>query len=195
MTGKDSKKLALVAIAGLAALTGITSLLVCVSDLKITEAASSVQAIGIVLAVWAGGLFALYKLNVFRDFKPKLNITLDIADRLYDACNLHISVVANLHNSSRVHVEPAKIRFSWHHVVPAIDAVPAPVEYNWRGRGLVIEPGESHIEVHSFCVNSDVKTVKIHVLVQSAEDDGLKWDTITFYDIATVSSGGSHNGE
>ena len=170
-------------------MTGITSLLVGFSDQKITEAASSVQAIGIVVAVWVGGWFTLFKLNVFRNFRPQLNISLDILDRVFDSSSIHISVVANLRNTSRVHVEPNEIKFLLSHVVPATHSDPSPGIYDWSGKELVIEPGETHIEVHSFCVDFDVRTVKVHVVAKSGSKDGLKWDTIKFYDITTKPEG------
>ena len=189
MTAKDFKTLAVVAIAGLIALAAITALLVYFFDLAILDAASSVQAIGIVLAVWVGGLFTLYKLNVFRDFKSKLNIELEIQDRRFSNGELHISVVANIRNTSRVHVKPDLVEFCLNHVVPATFADPSPGKYDWSEKNIVIEPGESHVEVYAFCVNSDVRTVKIHVIVTSGSKESLKWDTIKFYDITTIPEG------
>ena len=189
MTGKDFKTLAVVAIAGLIALAAITALLVYVFDLAILDATRSVQAIGIVLAVWVGGLFTLYKLNVFRDFKSKLNIELEIQDRRFSNGELHISVVANIRNTSRVHVKPDLVEFCLSHVVPATFSDPSPGKYDWSEKNIVIEPGESHVEIYAFCVNSDVRTVKIHVIVTSGSKDPLKWDTIKFYDITTIPEG------
>ena len=187
---KKKEIIALVPIVVIIALVsiGITLLLVHCGNLAVMDAARSVNAIGIVIAVWAGGYFTLYKLNVFRDFKPRINITLDIKHRFIDIDTLHISVIATLYNSSRVHVQPNVIKMRPEIVVPGKSKDPTPLETPWEGR-LVIEPGESHVEVFAFCVNADVRTVKITVIVEHSEGDGLKWDAINFYDITNLPKG------
>ena len=56
-------------------------------------------------AILAGGFFAAYKLEVFRDFAPHLTITHAITHRAVSDSYVYISVSITLHNSSRVKVD------------------------------------------------------------------------------------------
>ena len=57
------------------------------------------------LAIVAGGFFAAYKWQIFRDFEPHLTITHEVSHRSIGDSYVHIDVTATLHNSSRVKIE------------------------------------------------------------------------------------------
>ena len=88
----------------LAGILSLLALLAIVSYLWIpdTDLASDVTRIvqGSVtaVAITAGGVFAVAKLQVFRDFAPHLIISHEISHRDLGDSYIHISVTANLHN-------------------------------------------------------------------------------------------------
>ena len=69
-----------------------------------SDAAKTVQALGTLAAILAGGVFALYKLQVFRDFQPHLTITHEISHRPIGDSYVHLDVTVTLRNSSKTHV-------------------------------------------------------------------------------------------
>lgn len=73
------------------------------------------------LAVAAGGYFALFKLQVFRNLQPHLTIEHEISHRIISDSYAHISVTAVLRNSSRVKVELREGFFRLQQVVPTTD--------------------------------------------------------------------------
>ncbi len=89
-------------------LVGITCGVSALSDDGFGDAAKTVQALGTLAAIIAGGVFALYKLQVFRDFQPHLTITHEISHRPIGESYVHLDVIATLRNSSRTHVEVHK---------------------------------------------------------------------------------------
>ena len=66
------------------------------------ELVSIVQGSVTAFTILAGGFFAAYILEVFRDFAPHLTITHAITHRAVSDSYVHISVSVTLHNSSRV---------------------------------------------------------------------------------------------
>ena len=67
-------------------------------------ALTAVQATVTVSAVLVGGVFAYYKLDLFREFHPHLTIEQSISHRRVGTTSTHISVTARVHNSSKVAV-------------------------------------------------------------------------------------------
>ena len=82
-------------------LVGITCGVSALSDDGFGDAAKTVQALGTLAAIIAGGVFALYKLQVFRDFQPHLTITHEISHRPIGESYVHLDVIATLRNRSR----------------------------------------------------------------------------------------------
>ena len=80
---------------------GVTAL----TDTKFTDAATAVQAIGILVAICVGGVFAYQRLQIFRTFEPHLTITHKVSHRHIGDSYTHIAVTATLRNSSKVQVE------------------------------------------------------------------------------------------
>lgn len=141
------------------------------------------------LAIAAGGYFALFKLQVFRNLQPHLTIAHEVSHRIVSDSYAHISVTAVLRNSSRVKVELREGFFRLQQVSPATDedvedlyaevfedAAGAEAEKkehirwpvldthypNWDSGKVVIEPGESHPETYEFIVSKDVKSVLVY---------------------------------
>ena len=85
------------------------------------DAAKTLQALGTLAAILAGGVFALYKLQVFRDFQPHLTITHEISHRRIGESYVHLDVAATLHNSSKTHVEVSKVHFVLSMISPVTD--------------------------------------------------------------------------
>ena len=134
---------------------------------------SSVAAAAIV----TGGIFAYYKLQLFRDFKPHLTISHNISHRILSDSYMHIDVTATLHNRSKVQIELRKGFSRLQGVAPVSDeeveslyagtfedmehdTLQWPtldeVDRVWEEGELIVEPGESHAETFEFIVGAYV---------------------------------------
>ena len=124
-----------------------------------------------------GGIFAYYKLQLFRDFKPHLTISHDISHRVLSDSYMHIGVTATLHNRSKVQIELRKGFSRLQGVAPVSDeeveslyagtfedmehdTLQWPtldeVDRAWDEGELIVEPGESHAETFEFIVGAYV---------------------------------------
>lgn len=171
------------------------------------DLAGIVQALVTALAIVAGGLFAGYKLQLFRDFQPHLTISHEISHRLVGDSYVHIAVTANLRNSSKVKLELRQSFFRLQQIAPITDMeteeLYAQVFVNkserhlqwptldeatlqWLPGALIIEPGELHPETCEFIVSSEVKSVIIYTYFYnpSGPESGLDtgWLRTTIYD-------------
>ena len=161
------------------------------------------------LAIAAGGYFALFKLQVFRNLQPHLTIAHEVSHRIVSDSYAHISVTAVLRNSSRVKVELREGFFRLQQVSPATDEDVARLyeevfkdkkyeDIQWpvlddldltRDEGeLIVEPGESHPETHDFIVLKDVESVLVYTYFYNpaySKGAGVAegWQAITVYDI------------
>ena len=72
---------------------------------KLKDLAGVIQSVVIAFAIIAGGIFAAYKWQVFRESEPHLTITNEVSHRLVGDSYVHIAVTAILHNSSKVKME------------------------------------------------------------------------------------------
>ena len=79
-----------------------TSLL---TNAKVIDSARSIHAIGILVAICIGGVFAYQRLQIFRTFEPHLTISHRVSHRYTGDSYAHIDVTATLYNSSKVQVE------------------------------------------------------------------------------------------
>lgn len=170
------------------------------------------------LAVAAGGYFALFKLQVFRNLQPHLTIAHEVSHRIVSDSYAHISVTAVLHNSSRVKVELREGFFRLQQVAPATDEEVEDLyaevfedgagdeeseHIQWpiidthtliRDRGeIVVEPGGSHPETYEFIVPRNVESVLVYTYFANhtySEGAGVArgWHATTVYDIS-ISSG------
>ncbi len=142
-----------------------------------------VQSAVTITAIVAGGLFAIFKLQLFRDLQPHLTITQEVAHRYIGDSYVHIAVTSTLNNTSRVKVELRKGLYRAQQILPISDEDverlyaqvfalrertdfqwPTIEEINriWNENELVVEPGESHQETWEVVVSSEVKSVLMY---------------------------------
>ena len=147
------------------------------------DVAGIVQAAVTAVAIAAGGVFAFYKLQIFRDFEPHLNVSNSISHRRVGTKYVHVAVIATLHNSSRVEVELRRGFFRLQQLAPISDEgveslyaqvfIDAEKEYLqwpileevprvWDEGELIVEPGESHSETYEFIVEMGIESVIIY---------------------------------
>ena len=159
-----------------------------------------VQSILTILAILAGGGFALYKLKQFRDLEPHLTISHTINHRHVGDPYVHIDVTALLHNSSRVKVELQDGYFLLQHITQLPDGQDMPdgnllyppwpvldqASFDLGDQALVIEPGQSLQEVFQFMVPREVEAVLIsYFFYDSRPSAGHQrgWGISSVYDI------------
>ncbi|MCY4436903.1 MAG: hypothetical protein OXE05_06165 [Chloroflexi bacterium] len=167
------------------------------------------QALVTIVAIVAGGLFAAYKWQVFRESEPHLTITHEVSHRTVGESYVPIAVTASLHNSSKVHIELLKGTFSLQLLSPTTDELVESLydevfergchtalqwpsidesERGW-GRGeLTVEPGESHSETIEFIALGDVETVMIYTYFYNPNytnsgNAAQGWGATTVHDI------------
>ena len=165
------------------------------------------------LAIAAGGYFALFKLQVFRNLQPHLTISHEITHRFIGDGYVHISVTALLHNRSKVKVDLLEGFFRLQQVAPTTDEeIEQLYEQVFEGKGgdehvqwavldthtlfrkkgeLVVEPGESHPETYEFIVSRGVESVLIYTFFRNPTYPGAGaakgWQATTVYDMIPVS--------
>lgn len=59
-----------------------------------------IQLFIVASAVVIGGVFALYKLQIFRDFEPHLTVSQEVSHRFVGDEHAHIETTVTLHNGS-----------------------------------------------------------------------------------------------
>lgn len=105
----------------LAYLAGALSLTLFNDQGQAKDIAATAQSWATIAAFAIAGLFAYFKLELFRDLAPHLTISHEISHRLIGDSYIHISVTANLHNSSRVRMDFRKGFFRLQQIGPASD--------------------------------------------------------------------------
>ena len=137
------------------------------------DIASVIQSFAAALAIVAGGIYALYKLQLFRTLEPHLTIEHRISHRRLSDSYVHVDVTAGLHNSSKVKIELRQGLFRLQGISPVSDeeveilytetfaqkdfnSIQWPTieeaERAWAAGELVLEPGESHSETIEYIV-------------------------------------------
>ena len=172
------------AVLGLAVILGVVLVVLdaTLDDVsRLHGLAGVVQAIVTVLAIVAGGVFAYYKLQVFRDFEPHLTVSHAVSSRAIGDRYVHLAVTATLHNGSRVKME---IRDGFSRVQQVAPISDEDVEHlyaqalgddahlqwpildeitrSWDRDELIVEPGESHLETFEFIVSRAIESVIIY---------------------------------
>ena len=167
-----------------------------------------VQASVTAVAIAAGGVFAAFKLQVFRDFAPHVTITHDISHRPVGDSYVHIAVTANLHNSSRVRMDFRKGLFRLQQIGPMTDhevenlyaqvfiskeqthlqwPTLDEIAFEWDQGELMVEPGESQPETYEFIVSAEVKSVVVYTYFFNSGSSRFSpapgWGRATIYDI------------
>lgn len=176
---------------------------------SLRDSAIVVQAVGATAAIFAGGLFAITKTRMFRTFEPHVTITHEVSHRPIGDSYVHITVTANLRNSSRVHIEIKRGRFAVQQLSPILDEdvedyylqafvrktrddLPWPTLYEYQrdfeDSKLIIEPGESHPETVEFIVSREVRSVLLYTYFYNAAHPSTPqtaegWHASTAYDL------------
>ncbi len=193
---------------GLALAGGIPAVLyLAVEDTQRVE-----NSIGIVLdaatllAIIVGGFFAVYKLQIFRDFEPHLTVSHVVNHRRIGDRYVHIDVTVTLRNGSRVRVDVQEGFFLLQQIAPAGDEGEQNLidqflrdegtqdfqwptldegSFTWGSDGVVIEPGETRQELSEFFVPVDVNTVSICTYYYDSRRSRASqgWGATTVYDI------------
>ena len=201
----------IVLAAVLVALTGAFILLnlILTGATRFKDIAAIIQSSVTAVAITAGGIFAYYKLQLFRDLQPHLTITHEISHRFIGDSYVHIAVTANLRNSSRVKIELREAFFSLQMIAPLTDreiehlfeetfvkkeeediqwTTLASIPRRWISNELIIEPSESHQETFEFILLSDIQSVVIYTYFYNVESSqhtqsSEGWSATTVYDI------------
>ncbi len=183
------------------------------TNAKIMDSARSIHAIGILVAICVGGIFAYQRLQIFRTFEPHLTISHEISHRQIGDSYVHIDVTATLRNSSKVQVELRQGFFRLQLVSPEsdeqieslyaevfIDKTSQEIQWTtldefqseWESGELIVEPGESHPETYEFIVSKNVGTVIIYTYFYNSRfsqnaHSAEGWVATTVYDIVEYS--------
>ena len=173
------------------------------------DSANAIHAVGVLVAVCLGGVFAYQRLQIFRTFEPHLTVSHSIHHRLIGDSYTHIDVTATLLNSSRVQVELREGFFLLQQIAPETDehiedmyaqmfidknyediqwTTLERYDRHWSEGELVVEPGESHPETCEFIISRDVKSVMIYTYFYDRRfpqdtDSERGWLASTVYDI------------
>ena len=204
---------------GVVLVVAVLGLLACVAFLlafilpnvgRAKDISAIIQSSVAAAAIVTGGIFAYYKLQLFRDFKPHLTISHNISHRILSDSYMHIDVTATLHNRSKVQIELRKGFSRLQGVAPVSDeeveslyagtfedmehdTLQWPtldeVDRVWEEGELIVEPGESHAETFEFIVGAYVyDTVLVYSYFynpEASQDPGSTrgWHATAVHDI------------
>ena len=170
-----------------------------------------IQLFVVASAIVIGGFFALYKLQIFRDFEPHLTVSQEVSHRFVGDKYIHVETTATLHNSSKVKIEIRKGLFRLQRIAPMSDEeirelnskvfvdkeykhLQWPtlweVDHNWDVNGLIVEPGESHRETYEFIVSKDVTSIMVYAYFYNSrfpQSPAEGWGATTVHDMMTCS--------
>ena len=179
---------------------------------RIRDVVGIVQGAVWALLIAAGGVLAYRKLEWFRDFEPHLTVTQSVSHRRIGQRFVHVAVTATLHNNSKVKVDVNEGYITLLQISPVDDAAVARIyaevlgdidndevkDFQWeeldtvrRASGdnpLVIEPGESHIELGEFIVSDEVESILAYSYFHNSRhshgsSSAPGWTASTVYDI------------
>ena len=211
--GSGSQVALLVGLSGLFVLA-LLAVMWAVTDwggAKWTTAATIVQAVGTLTAVFVGGGFAFYRLHLLRTFHPHLTITHEVSHRVIGESYVHIAVTVTALNSSSVVVAPRQGAVQLQQIAPTTDEaierlfsddlggeaydVAWPtlsyVSREWDKGDLVIEPGEKVSDTYEFAVPKEIGTVLAYSFIEdptfTQQFSRVRvWDAQTIYDMIPV---------
>ena len=175
------------------------------------EIVESIESVVTILAILLGGAYAIFKLGVFRDLKPHLTITQSVSHRHIGSNYIHIAVMVELQNSSKVAMELRHAFFRAQMISPLTDEeieqlygntftddedkriwwpTLEEIDKSWGVGELIIEPNETHSETYEFIVGMETETVMIYAYFHNPQyESGANvaegWDTTTVYDIVS----------
>ena len=176
---------------------------------RASDAAGIILGAATVTALVAAGVFAIFKLRLFRAFEPNITVSQEISHSPMSDSYVHISVIANLYNSSKVQIGVREGFFRLQQVSPLSDEeveelyaevftdreyrdiqwpVLDEVPRSWGNLELVVEPGESHHESASFIISNEVNSVLVHTYFYDVRHSSSSltpqgWGTYTAYNV------------
>ena len=210
MNKEPLKKIAYIFGALVFCLIVVVVLLVWLLDVSHTKALNMVQTALTILAIVSGGAFALYKLEMFREFRPHLTVSQIVSHRKIGYTYVHISIHVSLVNTSKVKIEIRNATFWLQQIAPFADQeverfytdfrskpdhqkdiqFPTLVKFNreWDDDELVIEPGESGSQSYEFIVKDHFDAVSVTAFFndQTTGEDPAKqtgWTAVSVYNI------------
>ena len=166
-----------------------------------------IQLFVVASAIVIGGFFALYKLQIFRDFEPYLTVSQEVSHRFVGDNYIHVETTATLHNSSKVKIEIRKGLFRLQQIAPTSDEEISniysqtfvdkeqdylqwptleEVDRDWDINELIVEPGESHHETYEFVVSKDATSVMVYTYFYNSrfpKSPSEGWGAVTVHDI------------
>ena len=168
--------------------------------------AGAVQSWVTVAAIAIAGVFAVLRLEGFRNFAPHLTISHYITHRVVGTQYVHIAVTATLHNSSKVKIEISEGFFRLQQISPIsdeeieeleaqvfVDKTKQHIQWptlvqlprHWEKNELIIEPGESHQETCEFIISRKVNTALIYTYYYNQNRLGSSegWGVTSVYDM------------
>ena len=170
-----------------------------------------IQSIFAVVAIAGGAAFAIFKLQLFREFAPHISVTHEVSYRRIGNSYTHIDLTATLHNSSRVKVEVSSGEFRLLEIAPVLDdheleerlaerdsigsnepfghwPVIDHFRFEWGDYDLLVEPGQTFSETIEFVIHQEITTIAIQsyffnsdYLAGSRKPEG--WGAVNVYDI------------
>ena len=176
---------------------------------KIGLVADVLQGYVTVVAIMAGGAFAIYRLRIFRTLEPHIAVSHTMSYRVVGDSYVHIFVTAVLHNGSRVEVGIQEATFALQMISPMTDFAvevfsaeasegenPSYIQWptlreatrTWEESDLIIEPGGSHSEPFEFIISKNVKSVLIYTYFYNSAhtqqpSSSRGWGATTVHDI------------
>ena len=179
------------------------------SPRKIDLVAGVLQGYVTVVAIAAGGAFAMYRLRVFRTLEPHITVSHTVSHRVVGDSYVHIFVTAMLYNGSRVEVGVREATFALQMISPMTDFAvevfaaeaaggdaPNYIQWptlhestrTWDEHDLIIEPGSSHSEPFEFIVSGEVRSILIYTYFLDGTparriSSSRGWGATTVYDI------------
>ncbi len=173
------------------------------------DSARLFQAVGAVTVIFVGGVFAYWRLQIFRTFQPHLTISHEVSHRAISESYIQITVTMHLKNSSKVKIDLRRAFFALQLVSPLTDEKVEElydetfvkktqrhiqweklddIQREWIKNELIIEPSESHQETCEFILSSDIKSVAIYTYFYNSESSRYTqsaegWSAATTYDI------------
>ena len=173
------------------------------------DAANVVLAVGTLTAIFVGGGFAYYRLQILRTFHPHLTISHEVSHRSIGDSYIHVALTAHLQNTSRVVVSLRRGVVTLDQVSPIDDRDiarlydslgnareagdilwPTLERHNreWEEGDLIVEPGETYPEPYEFVIPRGVRTVIAYTYYEDTvltkqRGKEMGWHALTTYDI------------
>ena len=182
------------------------------SPRKIGLAVGVLQGYVTVVAIGAGGAFAIYRFRIFRSLEPHITVSHTVSHRVVGDSYIHIFVTAMLHNGSKVEVEIREATFALQMIAPMTDFAveafsaeafgdgePNYIQWptlheelrSWDENEFIVEPSASHPESVEFIVSKEVKSILIDTYFYNRRYDSHSrssqgWGVTTAYDIIWI---------